>query len=192
MLKTIQNNYVYEYEIKKSKFIGFAFLVSNESEVEKFLNQIRSEHGSATHICYGYCLNNTAKCSDDGEPSGTAGLPILEVIKKNGLSNVLVAVVRYFGGIKLGAGGLIRAYSRCASDTIKGANIKELNLYKTYKIEAIYGNMQQINNIIKNNNCVVINTVYDNNVITEIALMGDVSVFNNLCINITEVGEVWL
>lgn len=192
MLKTIQNNYIYEFEIKKSKFIGYAFLVSSEKEIESYLNSVRVEHSNATHVCYGYTFNNTAKCSDDGEPSGTAGLPILEVIKKNRLANVLLIVVRYFGGIKLGAGGLIRAYSRCASDTIKCAGVKELNLYTTYTLEVLYGNMPQVNKIIKDNNCIVLNTVYENNVICTIATNIDVSIFQSCCVSVNKNGEVWL
>lgn len=191
-MKAIGHNHIHEYEIKKSKFIGFTFLVSSEEKIDRHLKAIRAEHSTATHVCYGYTLNSSAKCSDDGEPSGTAGLPILEVIKKNGLSNVLVIVVRYFGGIKLGAGGLIRAYSRCASDTIKGSDIKELRLYTTYRLEVAYPNMPLINKMLKSSDYIIKNTTYANNIICDIGALSDVSQLSNICISIEKTGEEWL
>ena len=190
-MKTISTNYIHEYEIKKSRFIGYTFLVNSEEEIDKHLTILRKEHSTATHICYGYTLNSTAKCSDDGEPSGTAGLPILEVIRKNGLSNVLVVVVRYFGGIKLGAGGLIRAYSRCASDTIKQSDVKELNKYITYRLEVNYANMPIITKMLKGNKYKLIDTTYATNIICNIATNEDISQFYNICESVEQTGEVW-
>lgn len=109
-------------EIKKSKFIGFCVKVSTTIEVENFLIELKKEHKKAKHIAFAYILKNPhlEKCSDDGEPSGTAGRPILNVLQKRNLSDCLICVVRYFGGIKLGAGGLVRAYGKSASEaTIK-------------------------------------------------------------------------
>lgn len=107
-----------EIEIKKSKFISYSFKVETLEEVKHILEEIKSKNKKATHVCYAYVISGTeflAKAFDDGEPSGTAGKPILSVIQKQNLTNVLVVVVRYFGGIKLGAGGLVRAYSKAAS-----------------------------------------------------------------------------
>lgn len=191
-MKTIETNCIYEYEIKKSRFIGYTFLVDSEEKIEKQLDMLSKEHSNATHVCYAYILSNTAKCSDDGEPSGTAGLPILEVIKKNGLKNILVVVVRYFGGVKLGAGGLIRAYSRCASDTIKMSNVRELNLYSTYRLLVEYANMPQITNILKSKDFRILNTTYATNIICDIATIADISSLNNLCISVEKTGEEWL
>ena len=108
---------------KKSKFITYAFSLNKEEDALKYLTDLREEHKKATHICYAYNYFGHSKYSDDNEPSGTAGSPILNVIMKNNLNNTLIAVVRYFGGIKLGAGGLTRAYSNCASEIIKRENI---------------------------------------------------------------------
>lgn len=105
--------------IKKSKFIGYCFMVDNISEVEKIMQEIRLEHKKARHIPYAYKIDNVIKKSDDKEPGGTAGNPILNIILLRNLNNVLIVVVRYFGGIKLGAGGLIRAYSEAASNVTK-------------------------------------------------------------------------
>ena len=105
-------------EIKKSKFYGYMFNVSCVSDVMTILENLKKDHKKATHICYAYKIVNNAeivKFSDDGEPSGTAGKPILNVIEKKNLKNILICVIRYFGGIKLGANGLCRAYSKCAS-----------------------------------------------------------------------------
>ncbi len=111
-----------EIEIKKSKFISYAFKLENLEEVKTILQNLKKEHKKAEHICYAYVFNHgivSEKCFDDGEPNGTAGYPILNVIKKRGAENTLVAVVRYFGGIKLGAGGLTRAYTKAASEVLK-------------------------------------------------------------------------
>ena len=108
-----------EYCINKSRFIAYKKELTSLDEVETFLQELKREHKKATHICYAYVYKRevvSEKCCDDGEPGGTAGYPILNVIKKKNLTNVLVAVVRYFGGIKLGAGGLTRAYTKaCAA-----------------------------------------------------------------------------
>lgn len=106
-----------ELVINKSRFIGVLQELTCEQDIADTLNQLKAEHKKATHICYAYVYSIDKvleKCSDDGEPKGTAGAPIMNVIKKRGCKNVLVAVVRYFGGIKLGAGGLVLAYSKTA------------------------------------------------------------------------------
>jgi uncharacterized YigZ family protein len=112
-----------EIEIKKSRFITYLYNLDDESKVNEIVESIRKEHKKARHVVYVYKINNTAKINDDGEPKGTAGMPIFNVIEKNNLNNILIIVVRYFGGIKLGAGGLFRAYSNSASEIIK----KQLN-----------------------------------------------------------------
>ena len=108
-----------ELILNKSRFIAYRYELTSLDDVKKILESLRKEHKKATHICYAYVYNIdtvSEKCSDDGEPGGTAGYPILNVIKKKNLKNTMVAVVRYFGGIKLGAGGLTRAYTKaCAS-----------------------------------------------------------------------------
>lgn len=108
--------------IKKSKFLGLACRINNEQEAQDFLTQRRKQHYDATHNCFAYVLENgIMRYSDDGEPQGTAGLPMLEVIKRSGLSNVLTVSTRYFGGTLLGAGGLVRAYTQSASSSLEEA-----------------------------------------------------------------------
>ena len=105
-------------EIKKSKFIAYYYEVTNIEEVTKILIELKKEHKKARHIPYAYKIDNEIKKSDDKEPSGTSGTPILNIIEKNNLNHTLIAIVRYFGGIKLGTGGLIRAYSTAAKKVI--------------------------------------------------------------------------
>lgn len=113
---------IVEYTEKKSKFIGFLLACKSLQEISDCLEFLKKEHKKATHICYAYSLSSPflEKAVDDNEPSGTAGRPILSVIQKKGLRDVCVFVVRYFGGIKLGAGGLVRAYTKTASMATAG------------------------------------------------------------------------
>lgn len=108
-------------EIKKSKFVGYIYEITQQNQVEEIIANLKKEHKKARHICWAYILSSPhqEKFSDDGEPGGTAGRPILGVLQKQNKSNILLCVVRYFGGVKLGAGGLIRAYTKCASETLK-------------------------------------------------------------------------
>ncbi|QNM93930.1 YigZ family protein [Mycoplasma sp. Pen4] len=110
-----------ELIIKKSTFVSYVYEINDKKEVKHIIEKLRKEHKKARHVCYGYLINNgseTAGFSDDGEPKNTAGRPIYEIIKLKNQTNILVVVVRYFGGILLGAGGLIRAYRQGAADAI--------------------------------------------------------------------------
>lgn len=109
----------YTYEIKKSKFIGLYYEVNSLDEVKKILDDLKQEHKKAKHIPYAYKIDNTIKKTDDKEPSNTAGTPIYNCIERNNLNHVLIVVIRYFGGIKLGAGPLLRSYSCAANEVIK-------------------------------------------------------------------------
>ncbi len=106
---------------KKSKFFGYLLYCNDEKQIKNALDYLKVEHKKATHICYAYRLSSpfAEKAVDDGEPSGTAGRPILNVLQKKNLNNVVVFIVRYFGGIKLGAGGLVRVYSKTTGDLLK-------------------------------------------------------------------------
>ena len=110
-----------EIIINKSRFIAYLYELENVEVVKDIISGLKKEHKKANHVCYAYVYNKdmvSEKCSDDGEPGGTAGYPILNVIKKKNRTNILVAVVRYFGGIKLGAGGLTRAYTKSAASVL--------------------------------------------------------------------------
>ena len=133
---SIDKEYQALYEIQKSKFYSFAYPVFDVDAVNEILERVRAEHKTATHVCYAYVLDSpkTEKMSDDGEPGGTAGKPMLELIKKKKLSNVLLIIVRYFGGIKLGAGGLVRAYTNAGNMALNDATIREFFEVKKYKV----------------------------------------------------------
>jgi uncharacterized YigZ family protein len=121
---TLARETVYEEEIKKSRFIVKAATVSGPDEAFAFLERIRENR--ATHHCWAYKIGQQYRFSDDGEPGGTAGRPILNAIEKQDLDGVMVVVIRYFGGVKLGAGGLARAYGGCSSKCLQGARLKPI------------------------------------------------------------------
>ena len=106
-------------EVKKSKFISYLYEIDNINEVDIILNSLKVEHKKANHFPYAYKINNTAKKTDDKEPSGTCGTPLLNILDRNNLNNHIIIVVRYFGGTKLGVGLLLRSYSKCANMCIK-------------------------------------------------------------------------
>lgn len=147
--KTIAERCVARFVEKKSEFIGYLAPVSSEDEAADFINEIRAMHRKATHNCYAYILreNSAARHSDDGEPSGTAGVPIYEVLRKEGLSDVACVVTRYFGGICFGAGGLVRAYTRAAKDAATAARIKVMAMAARLELSvdyALYGRLPQV------------------------------------------------
>lgn len=147
---SIKEKKIDTYEIKKSKFISYIFKVDNIEEVKQNLEQLKNEHNNATHICYAYIIENITKVSDDGEPSKTAGMPILNVLKNKKLDHIMCCIVRYFGGIKLGAGGLVRAYTNSCVQCLNKCEI--INLVKGYKYEITfdYDNTKIIDNIVNN------------------------------------------
>lgn len=124
--KTIARRCEARFIEKKSEYIGYLCPVQTEEQAVAFIEEIRAMHRKATHNCYAYILreNNAARHSDDGEPGGTAGVPIYEVLRKEGLTDVCCVVTRYFGGVLLGAGGLVRAYTKGAKDAVDAAQIK--------------------------------------------------------------------
>jgi uncharacterized YigZ family protein len=155
--------------VKKSKFIGLACRVKTEMEAQEALDLRRKRHYDATHNCYAYLLENGAqRCSDDGEPQGTAGRPILDVIKKSGISDVLVISTRYFGGILLGAGGLTRAYSQSVSETLKEAEKSELLPFSVYKCVFPYGAWARAEKILRGAGYAPGNIIYSDSVAAEI------------------------
>ncbi len=164
-MKIIKNNEEKLIIINKSKFIGFVKKIYSPNDIITILNDIKSIYQDATHICYAYILPNNEKYNDDGEPLGTAGIPILDVLKKNDLCYTIAIVVRYFGGIKLGSNGLIRAYSNTISSLIKD-NTKEIENGYLIKIEENYNNNEQLNYLLKNSE--IIKKDYQEKIIIEV------------------------
>lgn len=151
---------------KKSKFIGHIKPVTSESQANEYLRNIRERYWDARHNVYAYALktNFKSKASDDGEPHGTAGIPILEVIKKNNLFDVMIIVTRYFGGILLGTGGLTRAYSQCASLAIQNAKTVNYKLCSCFELFCNYDQLNKIKNIICTSHAKIDGTVFLENV----------------------------
>lgn len=155
-MKTVVETCSKEIDIKGSKFISYIYSVNSIEKAKDILQHISSQHARATHVCYAYVLyNGESKFSDDGEPTYTAGKPIQESIEKNGLTNVLIATVRYFGGTKLGAGGLVRAYTKSASEVISVAKLKQLNVYNVYNVSVSYDILKSVQHNLNNINAVV-------------------------------------
>ncbi len=158
---TIKENVINEFIINKSKFITYIYKVNSKDEVLKHLNLLKKNYKDATHICYAYIIDNEIKFNDDKEPSGTSGLPILEVLKKNNLNHLVCFVIRYFGGIKLGSGGLIRAYSNSCSQALKKTNI--IPLEKLFKIKlSIPYNFKKLDSIL--NTTTIINKTFQKDI----------------------------
>lgn len=156
-----------EIIIEKSTFIGYAKPIKTEEEAVEFVNEIKKKHKDATHNVWAYTVGknmNIQRYSDDGEPQGTAGIPTLEVIKKEDLRDVVVVVTRYFGGIKLGAGGLVRAYTKGAKVGLEAAKIIEKVMYQEVKIKIDYNQLGKIQNEIMNMGYFVKDTIYEDNV----------------------------
>lgn len=151
--KTTAENGTASYEIQKSRFIAYTSHVETEAEARDFVTAIKKKHFDARHNCSAWVLgadSSQQKSNDDGEPGGTAGNPILEAIKQHGLTNVVVVVTRYFGGIKLGAGGLIRAYSHTASLGLEATPCLEVKPFCLMEAEMDYSLLGTVENWIRN------------------------------------------
>lgn len=165
-MRKIKETYSNEIIINKSRFIAQIFRVNSIDEINEILALTKKKYYDATHNCYAYILGENAniqKCSDDGEPSKTAGAPILDVLKKQELTNILCIVTRYFGGILLGAGGLVRAYSESTSEVIKKATLYDTLLLKRVEIRIDYSSYNAIlSNINKYH---ILDTLFTNDVL---------------------------
>ena len=152
------------FKDKGSKFIAYAFPVHSENEIKEIIQTIKKEHYSARHHCYAWRLGHEKlhfRANDDGEPSSTAGKPILGQIQSFDLTNILIVVVRYFGGILLGASGLINAYRNAAFDAITNAEIAEKIVEKLYLVEFDYGVMNEVMKVFKDEKLPQINPLFD-------------------------------
>ena len=149
--------------IEKSRFLTYSAHVESEEEARAFLASVRSKHTLATHVCYAFIADKTGnlqRFSDDGEPQGTAGVPMLEVLKAKKLFETAVAVVRYFGGVKLGAGGLVRAYASCTAEHLDGADVRSLEKCAEYKIEVEYTLADRLQKYLSTHTCSLLSTDY--------------------------------
>lgn len=157
------------YVINKSKFFSFAYPVFSEEEIKDILKDLRENFSDATHICFAYSLSSPRleKADDNGEPSGPAGKPMLELLKKKNLDNVLIVVVRYFGGIKLGAGGLVRAYTTASNIVLDKTSVVEIKTIPKFKVEVDVSVGAKVQEFIRKNGGEVCRCVYLDKTIIE-------------------------
>jgi uncharacterized YigZ family protein len=172
---TISENAKASFIEKRSEFIGYISPVKTNDEAVAFINSIKAEHRKAKHNVYAYILreDNISRYSDDGEPQGTAGVPVLDVLKKRGLTDVCVVVTRYFGGILLGGGGLVRAYSHAASLACDAAHIMDMCLCHRLKITADYGMYGKISYLLPNYETITVNSDFGSDVVLEILVLSE-------------------
>ena len=149
-MKSIKEKSISELEIQKSKFITVLYPIHNIEEVKEALLEAKKEFPNATHYCYAYILDQNERCSDDGEPSKTAGMPMLNVLKMQDYQHILAIVVRYFGGIKLGAGGLVRAYTKAVTTALENIIPVSLIPGNRYEISFSYEQLKDIDHLLKN------------------------------------------
>ncbi|HYF75169.1 MAG TPA: YigZ family protein [Candidatus Nitrosocosmicus sp.] len=197
MLKKYADTYFIE---KKSKFISYVQPVYSEEEAVQFLSTIRKKHYDATHNCYAYTLGesmNIQRSSDDGEPSGTAGIPILEVLRKEELTNSIVIVTRYFGGIMLGAGGLIRAYTEGAASGIKAAGTVRVQPFSVHQLKLDYGFLSKLQYEMPKRDYMIESVDYLENVTMRVftapelsgAFIEDIAQWTNGAVTVEPLGE---
>lgn len=186
---------------KRSEFIGYISPVRTNDEATDFISRIRAEHRKAKHNVYAYILrqDNISRYSDDGEPQGTAGTPVLEVLKKRDLTDVCVVVTRYFGGILLGGGGLVRAYSHAASIACDAAHIMNMCLCHRIKIATDYGMYGKISYLLPAYETITVSSDFGSDVTLEIlvlsekldALKSELTEVTNGTVGITDCGELY-
>lgn len=164
--KTVSKEAFSEFTEKRSRFIGYAKPVKTEQEAIEFINKIKSEHWNATHNVYGYSLRSgqIKRYSDDGEPQGTAGIPVLDVLLKSNVTDTVIVVTRYFGGILLGTGGLVRAYSHGASAALNAAKVVTMQTCFVAEVLCDYSKYGKLNTLIIDNGGFIDNTEFTDKV----------------------------
>ena len=167
-MKTIKKAVQCEINVKKSQFICALFPTKTKKESKEIIQKLNEQYSDATHNCTAYITSDGEGFDDDGEPGGTAGKPMINVLRKNELHNITAVVTRYFGGIKLGAGGLVRAYSKSVMEAVGEAEIVEIEEYDVYQITFEYSNIKTADAEVRNNQLTTINKDYTDKVSYEI------------------------
>ena len=165
--RTIRENGIHEIEIKKSRFICHLRRVKSEEEAQVFIEEVKKEHWKATHNCSAYTIglnDEIQRAHDDGEPSGTAGVPMLEIFLKRELKNVAAVVTRYFGGTKLGAGGLIRAYGGAVNEAVNDIGVVERQLQQLIDVTVTYSQSGKVENALREANYTIQDIQYAENI----------------------------
>ena len=183
---TVKELAEFHFEDRKSRFIGFAKPISDEQDALQFIQSVKKAYPDARHWVYAYVLreNSTMRFTDDREPQGTAGMPVLEVIRKNGVTDTVIVVVRYFGGILLGTGGLVHAYTEAALGALKSAKIIKYDTYTTFAITVNYSDYQKIGPVLGEYGFTANDTLYSDNVEIIGSVISDA--FEALCEKLSE------
>ncbi len=168
-MKTIAKTFQTSIDIKKSQFICRLFPAQSEKEAKEIIKEISEKYKDATHNCTAYIVSDGEGYDDDGEPGGTAGRPMLNVLKKNEMENTVAIVTRYFGGIKLGAGGLVRAYSKSVLEALAIAEIVEMELYELFRFTFDYQHIKTIDGELRGKNLAIVEKQYESQVIYFVA-----------------------
>lgn len=177
-MKTIINNYQNEIIVKNSRFITMLFKFYDNDNINKYIDIAKEKYPKATHYTYAYITESFKKSSDDGEPGGTAGVPMLSILEKEELINVLAITIRYFGGIKLGAGGLVRAYSKSVRDAINLDNLCELEDGYEVQITISYDKQKDLDYLLKDYE--IVNKEFNENVIYNVLIpFNDIDLISN-------------
>lgn len=162
-----------EIVIRKSRFIANVAPVASEEAAWAFINEIRAEHSQATHNCFAFTVGNVQRMSDDGEPSGTAGRPIFDVLEKQGLSDTAIVVTRYFGGILLGAGGLVRAYSQAAVAGVEAAGVAEALPAVDLRARVDYALLGKVQYLLQQHGALTLNIDFGEEVVIDFRVLQD-------------------
>lgn len=180
VFKTVKENVTAEIVEKKSRFIAHVFYVENAEEADKYIKEIKKKYNDARHNCFAYAIETgdggiAVKYNDDGEPQGTAGSPMLKMILEQGLSNTLVVVTRYFGGILLGTGGLVRAYSGALEKALEQSQIVEMTMGYEAKIQVAYSDVEALKYYLEKMNIKIIKIEYLEKVEVTIEMVQELS-----------------
>ena len=184
---TVKELAEYRFEDRKSVFIGYAKPVSTEAEAIEFIQAVKKKYPDARHWVYAYVLreNSTTRFTDDREPQGTAGMPVLDIIRKNGVTDTVIVVVRYFGGILLGTGGLVHAYSEAALGALKAAKIVKYDTYSECEISVSYSDYQKISFTLSEYDFYTADTDYSDSVKISGSVISSAS--DELCTKLSEI-----
>ena len=184
---TLGHSIAHEVIINKSRFIGLTYPVTSEDDIAKCLGDARLKYPNASHYCYGYILGNDGllqRFSDDGEPGGTAGMPIMQVLLQQELRDVLIVVVRYFGGIKLGAGGLVRAYTKTAVEAIDKADRIKMTYSSKGIISIDYHLLGSVEHYLRQDGILILEITYQENV--QITIITNIH-WDEVCNRLTDI-----
>ena len=183
---TLAKEGVSETVVKKSIFIGHAAPVKTEAQALEYIAKYKKQYSDATHNVWAYLIKNgnLMRYTDDGEPSGTSGIPVLDIIRKGGFTDAVIVVTRYFGGTLLGTGGLVRAYSAAAKEAVDDAGIASFRNFEEMIVEIDYQTYQKLKNYLKHPDIIVDDTVFSDTVSVQIAVLDESA--ETVCKDITE------